>query len=77
MSNPANIRDSIAAAQAAAVAALDQLDPRLLHPGSIESAEQRSASAPDASEDEIRNRIEQMLYALLGDGSGHGSGREP
>jgi heterodisulfide reductase subunit A len=64
-SGPKNIKDSIAAAHAAAVAALDHLDPRLLRADYV-PPQPEEAPAPDGSEDEVRARIEQILYALLG-----------
>jgi heterodisulfide reductase subunit A len=73
-SGPRNIKDSIATARAAASAAVDNLDQRLLQPD--DEAQQTTkvtelgaapvVSPPDLSENEQRARIEQMLYALLG-----------
>ena len=66
-SGPKNIMASIADAQAAASAALTQLDPRLLESELAPGEEQReTATTAMASPDEMRNRIEQLLYALIG-----------
>jgi heterodisulfide reductase subunit A len=66
-SGPKNIKASIADAQAAASAALTQLDPRLLQSGPAAAQEERDpASRPPGSPDDMRNQIEQLLYALIG-----------
>ena len=72
-SGPRNIKDSIATARAAAIAALDTLDQRLLQPDDepqstttvTEPETSPPATLPDLSENEQRARIEQLLYALL------------
>ncbi|MFQ5635541.1 MAG: NAD(P)-binding protein [Gammaproteobacteria bacterium] len=72
-SGPKNIKDSTAAAHAAAEGALAYLDQRLLGaddvpPETAEATEPAAApmaSPPELSDDETRARIEQMLYALL------------
>jgi heterodisulfide reductase subunit A len=56
---PRNIRDSIAAANAAADAALSQLNPLLLGEKPAKADEK---AAPD---DELRAQIENLLYALV------------
>lgn len=64
---PKNIKDSIADAQAAASAALAQLDPRLLQSDlAQQKVEQEPATSPEVSPDEMRQQIEQLLYALIG-----------
>jgi len=73
-SGPRNIKDSIATARAAAVAALDTLDQRLLRSDDDPQPTAEgtgpvmapTAASPDLSENEQRARIEQLLYALLG-----------
>ncbi len=66
-SGPKNIKASITDAQAAASAALTQLDPRLLDSELAPGEEPReTASTAMASPDEMRNQIEQLLYALIG-----------
>jgi len=73
-SGPKNINDSIAAARAAASGALNHLDERLLRPDDTSQREEKApvpgmiptASVADLSDDEMRARIEQILYALLG-----------
>ena len=72
-SGPVNIKDSITKARAAAGAAIELLDQRLLQPD--EPQENMAAAsqpipapaplAPDLSDNEQRARIEQMLYSLL------------
>jgi hypothetical protein len=58
---------SIAEAQAAASAALTQLDPRLLESELEPGTEQRDpATTATVPPDEMRNQIEQLLYALIG-----------
>jgi heterodisulfide reductase subunit A len=72
-SGPANIKQSIASARAAATAAISLLDQRLLQPDEpqVPAASTTGPAAaaiplpPDLSENEQRARIEQMLYALL------------
>jgi len=72
-SGPKNIKDSIAAAHAAAGDALASLDQRLLRPdyapqqteAATEPGAAPIASRPGLSEDETRARIEQLLYSLL------------
>lgn len=69
-SGPKNIKASIADAEAAASAALAQLNPILLQSGSVQGAEQgppaTAATAISASPDDMRHQIEQLLYALIG-----------
>jgi heterodisulfide reductase subunit A len=69
-SGPKNIKASIADAQAAASAALAQLDPRLLESEAAPGEQQAQAAiAPAglaASPDDMRKQIEQLLYALIG-----------
>jgi heterodisulfide reductase subunit A len=69
-SSPKNIKDSIADAHAAASAALTQLDPRQLRADLAPGQEgQEAATMPpalSASQDDMRARIEQLLYALIG-----------
>lgn len=66
-SGPKNIKSSIADAQAAANAALTQLNPRLLDSGVAAEGEEREAAATAAaSPDEMRQQIEKLLYALIG-----------
>ena len=66
-SGPKNIKASITDAQAAASAALTQLNPRLLESGdAAEPGEQETAATPAASPDEMRQQIERLLYALIG-----------
>jgi len=63
-SGPKNIKTSIMGAQAAASAALAQLNPRLLQAAAApEQAE--SASKSPVPADDMREQIEQLLYALL------------
>ena len=64
-SGPKNIKASITDAQAAASAALTQLDPRLLQDGQEERDPATAATAFSASPDEMRKQIEQLLYALI------------
>ncbi len=65
-SGPKNIKASIADANAAAAAALAQLDPRLLQSDAAvtDSAAQAASPLPLAGED-MRRQIEQLLYALI------------
>jgi len=66
-SGPKTIKASITDAQAAASAALAQLDPRLLESGLAPEQEGRDpANAPPVPPDEMRGQIEQLLYALIG-----------
>jgi heterodisulfide reductase subunit A len=66
-SGPKNIKASITDAQAAASAAVTQLNPRLLDADAApETEERQAAAAPAASPDEMRQQIEQLLYALIG-----------
>jgi heterodisulfide reductase subunit A-like polyferredoxin len=66
-SGPKNIMASITEAQAAASAALTQLDPRLLESELEPGTEQRDpATTATVPPDEMRNQIEQLLYALIG-----------
>lgn len=61
------IKASITDAQAAASAALAQLDARLLQTEiSQEQEEPQAASQPAVSPDDMRDQIEQLLYALIG-----------
>lgn len=65
-SGPKNIKDSINDAQIAAGLALDQLDPRLL--GSDKASDQprpETEPRPQIAPDDMRARIEQLLYALI------------
>jgi heterodisulfide reductase subunit A len=65
-SGPKNIRDSLVQAQAAAEQASAQLDPRLLQAGEGEALESAAApSKPKAAPDDMRQQIEQLLYALI------------
>jgi thioredoxin reductase len=69
-SGPKNIRDSLMQAQMAAEQAAAQLDPRLLQSGedeSLESAapESRPKSKSAKPPDDMRQQIEQLLYALI------------
>ena len=65
-SGPKNIRDSIAAAKAAAAAALEQLDPRLLA-GTMDAAREQPPPGPasQVSPEDMRAQIERLLYALI------------
>jgi hypothetical protein len=45
---------------------LAQLDPRLLETGTQPVETQQPAPEPQASPDELREQIEQLLYALIG-----------
>lgn len=61
-----NIKSSMAEANSAAVAALAQLDPRLLQSETTPAQEgQRAPAAPQVSPDDMRSQIEKLLYALL------------
>lgn len=61
-----NIKDSIADAKAAAAAALDQLDPRMLQSETAIAADQQRIGLPEhASPDDMRSQIEKLLYALI------------
>jgi heterodisulfide reductase subunit A-like polyferredoxin len=66
-SGPRNIKASITDAQAAAEAALTQLDPRLLQ-SELAPGQDPAITPPalPASQDDMRARIEQLLYALIG-----------
>jgi heterodisulfide reductase subunit A len=65
-SGPKNIRASIADAQAAAAAALEQLDPRLLEgDAAAKETGQEPATAPPVATEDMRRQIEQLLYALI------------
>jgi heterodisulfide reductase subunit A len=65
-SGPKNIRDSLTDAQAAADSATAQLDPRLLQAdGTEEVVETDSAPAAQVPPDNMRQQIEQLLYALI------------
>ncbi len=65
-SGPKNIRASIADAQAAAAAALEQLDPRLLEgDAAAKETAQEPATAPPVATEDMRKQIEQLLYALI------------
>lgn len=62
-----NIKASITDAQAAASAALAQLDARLLQTDGAPGQEDREPeTTPSVSPDDMRNQIEQLLYALIG-----------
>ncbi len=61
-----NIRDSLAEAQSAAGSATAQLDPRLLEAGDGKALEKEAAAAsPTAPPADMRQQIEQLLYALI------------
>jgi heterodisulfide reductase subunit A len=68
-----NIKDSITSAHTAAGEAIASLDQRLLRPDYVpqqtgtapEQGAAPAGSRPDLSENEMRARIEQLLYALL------------
>ena len=61
-----NIKDSTADAQAAAAAALNQLDPRMLQSEATDSADQPRTGLPEhVSPDDMRGQIEKLLYALI------------
>lgn len=63
---PKNVRDSIATAEEAARSALALLDPRLLEGEAAPLPEpEPAAAAPDAVPDDMRLRLEKLLYALL------------
>jgi heterodisulfide reductase subunit A len=65
-SGPKNIKTSIADAKAAAGAALEQLDPRLLQGESAaQEGEQETVTAPPLASEEMRQQIEKLLYALI------------
>jgi heterodisulfide reductase subunit A len=66
-SGPKNIKASIADATAAASTALAQLDPRLLQDELAPAGDEpQPAGTPPASPDDMRQQIEQLLYALIG-----------
>ena len=69
-SGPRNIRESIEGAQSAASAALAELDPRQLGADAPATDVRPQAAAASASPDEMRARIEQLLYALIGQPNG-------
>lgn len=65
-SGPKNIKSSVTDAKAAAGAALESLDPRLLQ--GADASQQPAAdtaATPAASPDDMRKQIEQLLYALI------------
>lgn len=61
-SGPKNIRDSIAAAKAAAAEAVSQLNPILLEGG---SAATETEAPPSRQDDDMRAQLEKLLYALV------------
>jgi len=69
-SGPKNIRESIEAAKLAAGSALAELDPRQLgEEGTATEAGAKVATGP-VPPDEMRAKIEQLLYALIGQSNG-------
>jgi heterodisulfide reductase subunit A len=65
-SGPKNIKDSLAEAEAAADSAAAQLDPRVLQSGESEKTEGTvTESAAQASPNDMRQQLEQLLYALI------------
>ncbi|NIM70783.1 MAG: FAD-dependent oxidoreductase [Xanthomonadales bacterium] len=65
-SGPKNIRDSLSAAQLAATSATALIDPRLLQPEGTEAPAEASAAKPTGMPpDDMRQQIEQLLYALI------------
>ncbi|MFQ6005426.1 MAG: FAD-dependent oxidoreductase [Woeseia sp.] len=65
-SGPKNIKDSLNDAQTAASRALDQLDPRLLGSDTVSDQPRPETEArPEIPLDDMRARIEQLLYALI------------
>lgn len=65
-SGPRIVRETIEEARAAATAALGHLDPRLLRPDYAPAKQtQAAAEVKTASDDEMRARIESILYELI------------
>jgi len=65
-SGPKNIKDSLSDAQAAASEATNQLDPRLLQAGmAADQPGQEPQKTAQLSPDNMRQQIEQLLYALI------------
>lgn len=65
-SGPKNIKDSLADAQAAASSAVAQLDPRILEPDGATGQKDTPAEKPaQASPDDLRRQLEQLLNALI------------
>lgn len=69
-SGPKTIRESIDAARSAAAAAVGELDPRQLGDEAPAAEEQPKLAAASVPPDELRTRIEQLLYALIGQPNG-------
>jgi len=65
-SGPKTIRESIEAAQVAASAALAELDPRQLGDEAPATASAPKIAGDSVPPDEMRAKIEQLLYALIG-----------
>jgi len=68
-SGPRNIRESIEAAKSAAGSALAELDPRQLDQEAQAAGPGSTAAAVPVPPDEMRAKIEQLLYALIGQSS--------
>ena len=66
--SPSAITNTLEQARAAAAAALEHLDQRLLHPDAL-VAEQAQAAAKAVSEEEVRARFERALFAMLESGT--------
>jgi heterodisulfide reductase subunit A-like polyferredoxin len=64
-SGPKNIKDSLMEAQTAADSASAQLDPRLLQPEGGDSEGGEPKKAAQASPDDLRAQLEQLLNALI------------
>ncbi len=62
---PCAIERTLEQTQAAAVAALSHLDPRLLRTGVAAGEHQDAESASGPSESDLRARIERALFAIL------------
>ncbi len=60
-----NIKDSLTQAQSAAIAAIAQLDPRQLQSGDSEVASDTTAESKPQLPPDMRQQIEQLLYALI------------
>lgn len=69
-SGPKNIRESIEAAKSAAGSALAELDPRQLGQEGQAAEPVAKVAAGSVPPDEMRAKIEQLLYALIGQSSG-------